>query len=726
MATDGRALLRDDPVSGTEGSPDRLDRGTFADHLVIVLERVRGQSESSVLAMIGPWGSGKSSLLEMTTQRLRTAPGPGWLIADFNPWSYGDNDSLQAGFFAELRAAMPKGKQWDETRRSIGELGRAVSPFGRLGALVGVDGEPLVEGLARLLAGDVSATATKKKAEQALRGLARPILMVLDDLDRLTPQELLLVLKLVRLVGRLPHVYYLLSFDERTLLDVLMQTDLIKGGDEPRARDYLEKIVQVRVDLPALRPPQALRLVNEALDDVVARHGIELGPEAQARLGRVYNEALAQRLSTPRTINRVLAQVDAFYGPLGKEVDFVDFLCITWLRTAEPGAYAMVQRHRDELTGTSLRAALAKQPPADALAAWRSRTEKAGVREDHIEGVLNVLAELFLPIRAALDDTAGDGLGKESLVRRRAVGHADYFDRYFSFGVPEEDLADSVVADALAELADDEDGPGACRLEAELARDPARLVRKMRARRDEGGVPAAPLLRLLVRSYAGVDEGSALISNARFAVQVLAAELCQDLGPAGAADVIAGAEPDWDGLSLLSDAVRKLQRHAAVETDGTQAAAGWRPPADALRGLLQPRVAAISDMPADQAPPQAVGAWRRWRALAQEEADAWLRGQVDRDRWDLLDALALLVPTCTVSGGEPPRAALGDLDTDEANAVFGAGRLAEELAHAVRDAVYVNPWGLAPTLANRRACVLSALRRASEAGSEASNDDQEE
>lgn len=64
--------------------------------------------------------------------------------------------------------------------------------------------------------------------------------MILDDLDRLAPDELLLVFKLVRLIGRLPNVYYLLCYDEQTLLDTLSRSALV-GGSEGRAREYMEK-----------------------------------------------------------------------------------------------------------------------------------------------------------------------------------------------------------------------------------------------------------------------------------------------------------------------------------------------------------------------------------------------------------------------------------------------------------------------------------------------------
>ena len=75
--------------------------------------------------------------------------------------------------------------------------------------------------------------------------------MVLDDIDRLHAEELLMVFKLVRLVGRLPNVYYLLAYDEATVLAVITNTKLA-GNDMDRARRYLEKMVQLRLVVPPI------------------------------------------------------------------------------------------------------------------------------------------------------------------------------------------------------------------------------------------------------------------------------------------------------------------------------------------------------------------------------------------------------------------------------------------------------------------------------------------
>jgi hypothetical protein len=120
--------------------------------------------------------------------------------------------------------------------------------------VVGVDASGTVGLVGALIAGDRSPEKLRAEAADGLAGLEHPILVVLDDLDRLDPDELLFTFKLVRMLGRLPNVYYLIAYDEDTLLDILRRTDLV--GDAPgRAQQYLEKMVQVRLDVPPARRP---------------------------------------------------------------------------------------------------------------------------------------------------------------------------------------------------------------------------------------------------------------------------------------------------------------------------------------------------------------------------------------------------------------------------------------------------------------------------------------
>ncbi|MFF8611023.1 P-loop NTPase fold protein [Streptomyces sp. NPDC015346] len=391
-------FFNDEPFLDHEEGPDLLGHGQYAQHVISLLDRVRAQTETGVLALIGPWGSGKSSVLGKVTRRLQESEnGEGWLIAELNPWLYSDLESLTLALFSEIREALPKSERWSEAREKIGGFGQAISPLGKVTALFGLDSEPLFQEVSNRISGDTSASAAKRKAEEALRKAGRPVLVVMDDLDRLTPEELLVVFKLVRLVGHLPGVYYLISFDERTLLDVLQRSELV-GNSEPRARDFLEKIIQVRLDLPAFRERDADILVDRSLAAVLSSHSLTLTPGEQQRLSEAYYRHLQTRLRTPRAIKRFFGQADATLGRLTGNVDIVDFLIVTFLRTSEPRAYQLLWQHRAELTGTSVDLPSRRdERPEQGIERWRTRLQDAGVAEQHLDGVIGLMGMLFAP-----------------------------------------------------------------------------------------------------------------------------------------------------------------------------------------------------------------------------------------------------------------------------------------------------------------------------------------
>ncbi|MDQ3053375.1 MAG: KAP family NTPase [Actinomycetota bacterium] len=86
-----------------------------------------------------------------------------------------------------------------------------------------------------------------------LAGLLRPTVVVIDDIDRLESSEIRDIFKLVRLTASFPNVVYLLAFDRARVEDALSQS----GFD---GRAYLEKIMQLGVDLPIVLSATAPRL----------------------------------------------------------------------------------------------------------------------------------------------------------------------------------------------------------------------------------------------------------------------------------------------------------------------------------------------------------------------------------------------------------------------------------------------------------------------------------
>lgn len=692
------SFFNDDPAAPGD---DALGRGVYAEHAVGMLRRVRQQSDSGVLALIGPWGSGKSTVLGMITSLLtqpRSAVEP-WLVAELNPWMYADLDSLTAGLFAEIRQSVPRDKRWRETRKQLAAFAQAVSPLGVLSMLAGVNSQPLLESLAKRVAGDTSVSAAKRQVENSLRQLNQPILVVMDDLDRLTPAELLLVFKLVRLVGRLPNVHYLLCYDERTLRDVLSRTELV-GGQEARAGDFLEKMVQVRLDLPAFRERDANILIEQGLEEVLQDHGCSLAPEDVSRFQEAFFGHLQERLTTPRTIKRLFAQMDAGLGTVATEVDLVDFLLVTFLRTLEPGVFTMVKRYRSELTGAAVIWPV-QQPLEQRQQVWRDRIARAGTAEEHREGLLKILAVLFPPISTALGrhDSARDAQ------KRRGVGSNDFFDRYTQFSITPDDLHEATVDAAMQQLASGSPGPEYTEFLERFRDDVHRVSRRLRDRADP--LPAAELLALVadeIDTVSGPREGLGLL-DAEASARSLAYDLFPHVAEGDRSTVLERMAATSHGailaVQMLQQTIRRTPNAPLQELGTRQDLDPW---AVESRARLIARLEAHAQPLAQQPAAQVAGLSRDllvfWNCLAPESSRAWVRRNIAESHWILLDFLVAL------SRGYAIQDQRVVPDLDRFDAMVGLAFIRAELTADIAAA----PDSPAPGAAASEV-VLSALRR---------------
>lgn len=658
-------------------SEDRLDRERLAEQMARILQTVAEHSESSVAALVGPWGSGKTTLVDDIRKSLAES---GWYVTSHNPWAYSDYAGAVAGFFSAIRDAVPDDVLGSSWRESLGGWVSRAAPIGAAGGLVGIDASGTVGLVGALIAGDRSPAKLRAEAADGLAELEHPILVVLDDLDRLDPAELLLTFKLVRLLGRLPNVYYLIAYDEDTLLDILMRTDLV--GDAPsRAQQYLEKMVQVRLDVPPLLIDQQLHLINAGINDLCETHGIELNSDATARLQEAWSRCLVDYLDQPRAVKRLLTQVDAFWGEVADEVDFVDFLLITFLRTFEKATFDLVVERRAELLGETLDYGLSKEGHAHRWERWQGLVEDRHPRHPKAIGVL--LSEMFLVLRSARENmTYGDDY-KEDIRRRCGIGSAEFFDRYIQLGVPAGDLPDKLVAAAAAQLRCGVPGPELEELESWFEKDASKTTRKI-ARIDElDPLPAATILPVLGRHYLQAwDQQSGIFGSAGgYQMRGLGRRVMDRCnGPDGVELLTDLARADPSSLRLASDIVRR----AKSADDDQEIARPWLDEAaDVIAQALETHLRAAANKPLEETPDLA-GKLYAYRHLAGDEAARKLLWELlESPHWTLEGLLGSLIPVGTSSNGRRTWESMGDFSTGDVEAFLGIDRVLEELGAAL-------------------------------------------
>jgi energy-coupling factor transporter ATP-binding protein EcfA2 len=439
----------DNPID--DPTADRLGRRVAAEHLAADLRDVDA-SEGYVVAVTGPWGSGKTSLVNMIRKAL--ADRPELPVTDFNPWMFSGASQLVEFFFQELSAQLRiKGGSLAKIASDVEAYGELLSPI----ALLPVIGDWFDR--ARQTAGKFkryqehkrgSVTDQRKKLAEVLGKLAQPLVVVIDDIDRLETGEIRDIFKLVRLTASFPNVIYLLAFDRERVEQALTET----GFD---GRAYLEKIVQLGVEIPAIPDTVLVGQLTEALDAAINDLGV---PERfnAAAWPDVLAEIIFPLVDTMRDVRRYAAAVRATTRALAGEVELVDVMALEAVRVFLPGSFTVLAAAREGMTSTS-----------DALGGSQAKPQlKAQVDAfidsdaEHTDVLRDVITRLFPGARHFV---GGSHYGSEWLktwIKDRRVAHPDILALYLervanpqivAFGHAEQffvALSDRAALEALA------------------------------------------------------------------------------------------------------------------------------------------------------------------------------------------------------------------------------------------------------------------------------------
>ena len=448
----------------TSRSEERLRRTGFVDALAAQI-MAAGQS-GVVMALTGPWGSGKTSLLNLIDERLCEEPET--VVVRFNPWYFSGTEQLLQHFFSEM------GGQLEEKSVKLREVGAWLKRYGALltplrfvpvaGAWVEAAGKT-VEAVGSALARDEE--SLQKQHSELSRRLAESrqrVVVMVDDIDRLEDDEIKQVMRLVRLVGDFDNVVYLLAFDAGRVAGVLGDA---AGQDE--GRRYLEKIVQLSYDVPAIAPGELVDLLRDGISRTLAAASRTADVE---RLGQLL-ALLDPLVSTVRGVRRYLNVLPFAFRVVGDEVDVVDLLGLEAARLFLPATHEALPAAAEMLTTV-----VVDDPERDEQI--KRFVETGGANAP----IVRQWMDLLFPAVAlsAADEDPEDSRPEEAWSEARRVAHPNFLRAYLEKALPETVVARNVTDQVVNELLS---GSDASSLVAGLRE---RQVRDMLGR-------VAPLLR---------------------------------------------------------------------------------------------------------------------------------------------------------------------------------------------------------------------------------------
>lgn len=196
-----------------------------------LLDSISINQEAFAVGITGEWGSGKSLFLKSVEEAFSDKA----IIVKFNPWNSQDEQHLVKDYFDTLALALAP------------YHGGILPPLKKyVSLLYSLKLQIASDAILQYLPKHEGNNLDKRRidVENCLKNLGRPVVVLIDDIDRLEGHEIFEVLRIIRNTGQFSNMIYIVTYDKSHVETQLSKNQL---GIDP---NYLEKIFQLELSLP--------------------------------------------------------------------------------------------------------------------------------------------------------------------------------------------------------------------------------------------------------------------------------------------------------------------------------------------------------------------------------------------------------------------------------------------------------------------------------------------
>lgn len=335
----------DQPINNDQ--QDKLNRTTFASSLANIAYLDEG-APCFTVSIEGHWGVGKTSILNLVSQNFKQRSIPP-IVVHYNPWVNGKPKSLVEDFLVQFTSQLKledKPEQGLQVAKellaysklfSVAKLIPGVEPFGSLVENIFKGVGETTKSLSDLKKLDVQ--GQKETVVNKLQYLGKPIVVIIDDIDRLTPAECFQVLRLVKAIADFPRTTFLLAFDPIYIQEVL------SANNVSNASQYIDKIIQLRLPIPFFTEEDKNTLVDDALTALGSNFTFEHYTGDKERFRELYHRHLKGILTSPRDIKRAMNHFKFTYDLVKHEVSTTDLFVLSILATKYNRIYEHIKNN---------------------------------------------------------------------------------------------------------------------------------------------------------------------------------------------------------------------------------------------------------------------------------------------------------------------------------------------------------------------------------------------
>lgn len=317
------------PVDSTKSVkvPDALDK--YAEEIARQLLRTDLSEQSFAVGITGEWGTGKTVFLNLLCSKLKGKAE----IVSFNPWLSRTPEQVTKDFFTALE------KQLSPRHSSLSKPLRDYAHD-----ITNAAGSGWLARLSFLFTNE-SLQSKKDRLSNKFGELSKPVVVVVDDIDRMEGEEVFEVLRLIRNTADLKNTIYIAAYDRTYVTNVLDSVHILNSDA------YLQKIFPVELHQPKVEDSQILQVLYDDLKKI--NFSSKFVPGLKRRIDSVRWELIARTLGNYRQARRFARQYlmnvsyiqDVFSG----ELSLLDLFWLELLQVYDKTVYDILNTDRSKL-----------------------------------------------------------------------------------------------------------------------------------------------------------------------------------------------------------------------------------------------------------------------------------------------------------------------------------------------------------------------------------------
>lgn len=407
-------------ITDNPANYDLLNRDIIVSLLYDIITIVHS-SNAYVIGLDGDWGTGKTTIVNLTKQRLNENKDDNIkIVKGFDFWVTGSQIAILNSMYDSLLKAIGVDYSSIKMRKLLKRASNFVTTIPKVKV-----GKALSQVIDENITQD-DVNQLKNNLEELILSSGKKYVFFVDDLDRANKLQVLFLLKMLGTVFNLPNLVFVLLYDKNRMKKIVKDENNLNVA-------FTEKIINQEIRVPEVSEEVIQDVYKKSLINLALAYGMS---NSEVKELEPAIDLVIKRIRSIRDLKRMMNSICAIAFDRNNQLYKSDTLLIEFIHFEEPRLYKLIDKNRgyfisQNFTGYAQKI-ISDQNNVDYDKLGKFYDENL----EKYNKYLMILEKIFPYVQICYGPDDHNEVINESENSKREKQHricsGEYFDRYFS------------------------------------------------------------------------------------------------------------------------------------------------------------------------------------------------------------------------------------------------------------------------------------------------------